>query len=230
MRVSNLVAAMKPAYLRFALPALLALGLVVTFTGCTSLYNATMENVFGYEKRELFKDSVQDLQEQQKDAQQEFKDALTRLKELYGYQGGDLESIYGKVKDSYESCASEAKGVSSRIGRMENLADDMFAEWEKELQEYSNPSLAAASREQLQATRKRFQEMLRTVRRAEASMPPVLAQLKDNVLFLKHNLNASAVGSLQGEATQIQNQIEELLRRMNASIAESDKFINALPE
>jgi hypothetical protein len=217
---------------RLVVAAVTALGLfsLLATTGCTSIYNATMENVFGYEKRELFKKSVTALQSEQKDAQKEFKDALTRLKELYGFQGGELESIYAKVKDSYERCDREAKSVHKRIENMEDLAKSMFNEWEKEIGQYSNPNLAAASREQLHATQDRFTQLAKTVREAEASMQPVLSQLKDNVLFLKHNLNASAIGSLQGEATNIQKQIEELLARMNASIAASDRFIQSLPK
>jgi hypothetical protein len=217
--------------LRFLLATTtLALFTLLFTSGCTSIYNATMENVFGYEKRELFKKSVTALQSQQKDAQKEFKDALTRLKELYGFQGGELESVYEKVKNSYERCDSEAKAVHKRIADMEDLAKSMFGEWEKEIKQYSNPNLADASREQLRLTKERYAQLSRTVLDAEASMQPVLRQLKDNVLFLKHNLNASAIGSLQGEATSIQKQIEELLTRMNASIAESDKFIKTLPK
>lgn len=197
-------------------------------TGCTSVYNATMEHVFGYEKRELFKKSVTALQSQQKDAQKEFKDALTQLKELYGFNGGELETVYGKVKSSYESCEDEAKAVHSRIENMEDLANSMFGEWAKEIQQYTNPKLAAASREQLRMTKDRYARLSQTVRAAESAMRPVLSQLKDNVLFLKHNLNASAIGSLQGESASIQKQIEELLTRMNASIAESDSFIKTL--
>jgi hypothetical protein len=199
-------------------------------SGCQSIYNATMENVFGYEKRELFKKSVTALQTDQKEAQKEFKDALTRLKELYAFRGGELEAVYQKVKTSYERCESEAKDVGARIATMDDLATAMFREWEKEIQQYTNPNLAASSREQLRTTKERYTQLGRTVRAAEAAMQPVLAQLKDNVLFLKHNLNASAIGSLQGEATTIQAQIEQLLARMNASIAESDSFIKTLPK
>jgi len=197
-------------------------------TGCTSVYNATMEHVFGYEKRELFQKSVTALQSQQQEAQKEFKDALTRLRELYGFQGGELESVYNKVKSSYENCEEEAKDVHTRIENMEDLAKSMFSEWDKEIQQYTNPNLAAASRDQLRVTKERYAQLSQTVRAAESAMQPVLSQLKDNVLFLKHNLNASAIGSLQVESAGIQKQIEELLARMNASIAESDNFIQTL--
>lgn len=213
-------------------PPVLALGVMGFWllTGCSSVYNATMEHVFGYEKRELLKKSVAALQEEQKDAQAEFTDALTQLKALYGFDGGELESFYGKVKTSHERCERQAREVQSRIEKMEKIARSMFAEWESELQEYRNANLAAASRAQLQQTRERYTQLSQTVRAAEAAMQPVLGQLKDNVLFLKHNLNASAIGALQGEAAGIQQQIEELLRQMNASITESDRFIQSLPK
>ncbi len=207
-----------------------ALFSMLSLTGCTSIYNATMEGVFGYEKRELFKKSVASLQSEQKDAQKEFKDALTRLKELYGFSGGELESVYEKVKSSYERCDGEAKAVHTRIGNMEDLAKSMFSEWEKEIQQYTNPNLAATSRDQLRQTKDRYSQLSKTVHEAESAMQPVLGQLKDNVLFLKHNLNASAIGSLQGEASGIQKQIEQLLTQINTAIAASDSFIKTLPK
>jgi hypothetical protein len=212
------------------LAAALVLGSLLLTAGCQSAYNLTMEKVFGYEKRELLKKSVTALQGEQKDAQKEFKDALTRLKELYAFKGGDLESMYEKVKSSYENCDAEAKAVHTRIANMNDIAGDMFKEWDKEILQYTNPNLAASSREQLRLTRDRYAQLARTVRAAESSMQPILAQLKDNVLYLKHNLNAAAIGSLQGEAGNIQTQIEQLLTRMNASIAESDSFIQTLPK
>jgi hypothetical protein len=46
------------------------------------------------------------------------------------------------------------------------------------------------------------------------------------VLYLKHNLNADAISSLQQTATGINTDVENLIRDMNASIAEANSFIN----
>ena len=209
---------------------LLTATLLILGTACQTVYNTPLEKVFGFEKRELLKKAVVALQGEQQDAQKEFKDAMTRLKELYGFQGGQLESTYNKLKGSYDNCEAGSKAVQSRIENMEGIATSMFAEWEKELTQYSNPNLAATSRQQLRDTKDRYAQLSRTVRASADSMKPVLAQLKDNVLFLKHNLNAAAIGSLKNEAAGIQKQIEELLSRMSASIAESDAFIKSLPK
>jgi hypothetical protein len=45
------------------------------------------------------------------------------------------------------------------------------------------------------------------MRRAEQSIDPVLAALRDNVLYRKHNLNASAVGALKGELASIDRDV-----------------------
>jgi hypothetical protein len=60
-------------------------------------------------------------------------------------------------------------------------------------------------------------------------MDPVLTRFHDQVLYLKHNLNAEAIASLKGETTDIQTEIARLLEDMNAAIAQADKFINTLP-
>jgi DNA-binding ferritin-like protein len=216
----------KPSTLAFVC----ALGLVAGLAaGCQTIYNSTMESVFGYEKRELLKKAVVSLQKEQQQAQVEFKDAMTRLKELYAFDGGDLEKVYNKLKSAYDDCNDQAADVHKRIENMEGTAQSMFAEWEKEIQQFSNPTFAANSRKQLQETKERYAQLSRAVRASEDTMKPVLAQLKDHVLFLKHNLNAAAIGSLKGEAANIQAQIEGLITRMNASIAEADAFIKTLP-
>jgi len=66
------------------------------------------------------------------------------------------------------------------------------------------------------------------MRSAEARMEPVLRAFQDQVLFLKHNLNARAIDSLQGELGSIETDVAQLIREMERSIAESDAFISSL--
>lgn len=56
-------------------------------------------------------------------------------------------------------------------------------------------------------------------------MTPVLNTLRDNTLYLKHNLNAAAIGSLQGEFSNLQRDIQRAITDMEAAIAESERFI-----
>ncbi|MBT8098622.1 MAG: DUF2959 domain-containing protein, partial [Gammaproteobacteria bacterium] len=57
---------------------------------------------------------------------------------------------------------------------------------------------------------------------------PVMAVLSDNVLFLKHSLNAQALAALQGQATVLEGQVNDLIRDMQMAIDEADAFINRM--
>jgi len=196
--------------------------------GCRSAYYAAWEK-FGVEKRDLLKKRVVEARDQQKEAGEQFQDALTRLKAMTGFDGGKLEKAYTGLKGDYDDCSAKAESVRKRIREMEKVANDLFNEWDKEIGQISTPSLQANSRQQLQSTKERYQGVHSALVNAERSMAPVLTQFKDYVLYLKHNLNAQAIASLKGEATNIQNEITKLVAQMNQSIAKADEFVKTMP-
>ena len=201
---------------------------LILLCGCRSAYYSTMEK-FGVHKRDLLKKSVVATRDDEKAAGQQFTNALTRLKEVYSFQGGDLEKAYNTLNREYERSVERANAVHKRIQEMETVASDLFAEWQKELQQISSPTLQASDRNKLQETRRRYDELHAALKQAERSMDPVLTRLRDQVLYLKHNLNAAAIASLRGESTNIQVEIGKLLEDMNAAIVQADTFINTLP-
>lgn len=206
---------------------LLVVLLVTLFTGCQTAYYDVMEK-FGVEKRDLLKKAVTRARDEQKEAGEEFKDALTRLQQIYGSTGTDLEKTYSKLKSDLERCESQADDVRKRIKEMDRVASDLFAEWEGEISRFTNPTFASDSRRKLSETRGKYQQMAASLRSAEARMEPVLRSFQENVLYLKHNLNAAAIGSLRGESARIETQIQTLISEMNSSIAEADAFIKTL--
>ncbi len=80
----------------------------------------------------------------------------------------------------------------------------------------------------MRETRQRYDTMLRSMHQAEARMDPVLAAFHDNVLFLKHNLNAQAVASLKGEFQGISRDVDLLIAEMRRSIEASNTFIESM--
>ena len=214
---------MSRAFARLAAGCLL----LAAFTGCQSTYYGFWEKL-GYEKRDIMKERVVKARDAQQEAGEQFKDALSRLKEINGYQGGDLEKKYNQLKSAHESAAARAASVRTRIRDVESVSDALFKEWEREIAQIGTPALAADSRVKLSQTRARYDQMHAALVRAEASMDPVLAQLNDYVLYLKHNLNAQAIASLGGTATTIQTDISSLIADMNRSIAEADAFVKSL--
>jgi hypothetical protein len=202
---------------------------VLLLAGCRSAYYSAWEK-FGVYKRDLLKKRVVAARNDEAAAGEQFKDALTRLNELYGFQGGNLEKTYSTLNSDYERSVERANTVHKRVKDVETVAEDLFAEWEKEITEISSEKLRAGSREKLGETRRRYDELHAALKRAEQSMDPVLTRFHDQVLYLKHNLNAEAIASLKGETSDIQAEISRLLDDMNAAIAQADKFINTLPQ
>jgi len=209
------------------LPALLAAVLLLHTTGCSNVYYAAYEKI-GVYKRDLLKKRVIQARDDQQDAQKQFKDALTQLKEITKFDGGDAERAYRGLKSEYDDCAKQADTVRGRIREVESVSSDLFAEWEKEIGQISTPSLQAASRQQLATTKQRYAELHSALVAAEQTMAPVLRQFNDYVLYLKHNLNAQAIASLKGEAASIQTEINRLLEQMNKSIARADEFVKTM--
>ncbi len=196
-------------------------------TGCRSAMYSTYEK-FGVYKRDLLKKKVIAARDEEKEAGEQFKDALTKLRELYGNSNTDLEKTYDKLKSEYDASTAKSDAVRKRVRDMETVAADLFREWDGEIKQISSEAMRASSREQLRQTRRRYEEMHASLKRAEESMTPVLTKFRDHVLYLKHNLNAQSIASLKGEAVSIQNDITRLLEEMNQSIQQADSFIKQM--
>jgi hypothetical protein len=66
------------------------------------------------------------------------------------------------------------------------------------------------------------------MKRAERKIDPVLNAFRDQVLYLKHNLNAQAIASLQSELVSIESDVARLIQEMDASIREANSFIASM--
>ena len=207
-----------------------AAGLAVAASvGCTTAYYSAWE-MLGQEKRDLLRSNVSAVQEEQQEAADQFESALDRLRELTAVDAGELEDVYDDLNGDYEEAKLRADGVHERIEKIDSIANDLFVEWEAEIGEISSADMRTKSRKKLDETKRNYASLESKLRKSEASMEPVLTQLQDNVLFLKHNLNAAAIGGLSAEVAGIESDIETLIADMRASIAEADRFLQTLPE
>ena len=196
-------------------------------TGCQTAYYETMEKL-GYHKRDLMVSDVKKARDAQQDAKEQFTSALDRFSKTLNIQGGELQDKYETLNTEYERSEAKAKAVRDRIASVEDVSEALFKEWNAELKEYSSAALRKNSERQLAQTRTQYAQLIKAMKRAESKMDPVLTKFKDQVLFLKHNLNAQAISSLKGELVSVQGNIESLIKDLNASIKEADSFIASL--
>jgi hypothetical protein len=200
---------------------------LVALTSCSSAYYSAMEKV-GIHKRDIMVDRVEEAKESQQDAQQQFKSALEEMTALINFDGADLQEQFDVTNEQYQESKEAAEEVSMRIEKIEDVSEALFDEWQSEISEISNANLKRQSKTKLKETQRRYSTLIRAMHKAESKMAPVLTALKDNTLFLKHNLNAKAVGALQGEMISIEKDVSVLIKDMNVAIEQSQKFIDML--
>jgi uncharacterized protein YaaN involved in tellurite resistance len=196
-------------------------------TGCASTGIAIREKL-GTPKREQLVERVEETREAQEEAKTQFASTLEELQALSGFDGGELESAYKRLDNQLGRAESRAERVRDKIVSVDRVASALFNEWEAELDQYETESLRNASARQLDETRTKFGDLLFAMRRAESKMEPVLSAFRDQVLFLKHNLNARAIASLDSTLGELEDEIAVLIRDMEASIAEANAFIDEM--
>jgi len=205
----------------------MGLAFVVLLCGCQTAYYKTMEQ-FGVHKREILVDRVEKARDSQEAARDQFKSALERFTAVLGFAGGDLQEKYDELSSELRASEERAAEVRKRVAAVEDVSEALFEEWEEELEQYTSPGLKRASQKQLSDTRRQYNQFFQAMKRAEQKIEPVLNAFRDQVLYLKHNLNARAIASLKGDLAGIEDDVASLIRDMEQSIREADRFIRSM--
>ncbi|EIC30517.1 Protein of unknown function (DUF2959) [Methylomicrobium album BG8] len=195
-----------------------------------SVYYNARETIGGDHKRAIVVHQVEQACVSLRETRNEFEDALQRFKMLVNVNDALLEHRYHQLNRKYQFCRAKSEAVSTRIRAIEEVSEALFAEWEKELDEYNSRTLRNHSKQQLRLARQNYARLLKSLRTAEAKIHPVLSAFKDQVLYLKHNLNAQAIAALQNEFVVIGVDIAQLIQAMEQTIAEASSFVAMLSD
>ena len=215
---------------RFQKTVVVALaGALVFLSGCQKVYYGTME-AFGKHKRDILVENVTEARDAQNEAKEQFASALEEFSAVVNFSGGDLEEKYKSLDAEFKKSKSKADAVSGHIKDIKRVAKALFEEWENELDLYTSDNLRQASETKLKQTQQRYAKLILAMEKAESKIQPVLSAFQDQVLFLKHNLNARAVASLQEELSTVESEIAILIAEMERSIEEADAFIQEMTQ
>ncbi|PKM37498.1 MAG: DUF2959 domain-containing protein [Gammaproteobacteria bacterium HGW-Gammaproteobacteria-10] len=184
----------------------------------------------GYPKRDMVVRHVEQACSSLQETKIHFESALERFKTIVVVDDSTLESKYRLLQQQYDFCKAKADEVGCRVRAIEEVTGALFAEWEAEIDEYSNRSLKTKSRQQLRQSQQHYAKLIKTMHRAESKISPVLAAFKDQVLFLKHNLNAQAITAIEHEFIEISMDMTQLVQAMEQTIFEANRFISGLVE
>ncbi len=206
-----------------------ACGLILVLTACSTMYYSGLEKI-GIPKRDVLVHRVEKARDTQEETKEQFKSALEHFTVVTNFKGGDLEANYEKLNTEYEASVAKAEEVHDRISDIEDVSQALFNEWEQEIAQYTNQAMKHSSQQKLVATRSHYKQLITTMKQAEAKIQPVLAVFKDQVMFLKHNLNAKAIASLKGELGTLQSDVNTLISSMEKSINEANSFISKMEQ
>jgi len=179
----------------------------------------------GHHKRDILVARVENTRDVLEDAKDQFQTALEKFSALTEFDGGSLEDTYRQLKVEFDYSKAKALAVTDRIDAVQEVAEALFAEWEEELEHYSNRSLRNASRMKLRQTQQMYAQLMTAMRRAESKIEPVLNVYQDHVLFLKHNLNAKAIAHLENELSTLNVGVTGLITAMERSIDRANLFM-----
>ena len=185
-------------------------------------------DTFYQEPRDVLVTRVEAARDVQHETAEEFKSALEKFKAVTQFDGGDLEQKFNKLNVAFEDSEAAAADVSNRIDRVVDATNTLLEEWREELKDYHDPSIRARAETQFDGTRRHAEKMIAAMRKAEQRTQPVLSAFRDQVLFVKHNLNMQAISSLTQENAIIEQNVAQLIQEMEASIAEAELFISAI--
>jgi Protein of unknown function (DUF2959) len=193
----------------------------------TNFYYSARESI-GEHKRDIVVYQVEQACSSLQETRNEFEDALGKFRSLVNVNESTLDHKYNMLNRQYQFCRSKSDSVSDRIRAIEDVSHALFTEWESELNEYSDRNLRNNSKQQLKAAKQNYMRLIKTMRLAEARIQPVLSAFKDQVLYLKHNLNARAISALQHEFIEIGIDISQLIHAMELTILEASQFVSVL--
>jgi len=182
----------------------------------------------GYEKRHILVSRVRKAKSTQEEAKEEFSSALEEFMAASDYQGGSLERTYNRIEKAYERSRKRADEVRNKNDAVKSTGNALFNEWEREISTFSDPTLAASSRQHYDAAKLRFSELNDAMSAAESKLDPVLTKFRDQSLYLKHNLNAQAINALESQVARVRVDVAQLIAEMERSIAEADRFISTM--
>ncbi|MDO9310112.1 MAG: DUF2959 domain-containing protein [Nitrosomonas sp.] len=206
---------------------LLILSVFFMLMGCSTMYLEALEKV-GIPKRDVMVSRVEKARDTQEETKEQFKSALEQFTAATNFNGGDLEATYKRLNDAYEASVAKAEEVRSRIADIESVSEALFTEWKQEITQYSSTAMKQSSQKKLSTTQTHYRQLIASMKQAEGKIEPILTVFNDQVMFLKHNLNARAIASLKGELSTIKSDVSALVVSMEQSINEANAFISTM--
>src|SRR4029453_4776473 len=120
-----------------------------------------------------------------------------------------------QVKD----CESKSEEVKKQKEAMDLEADKLYASWTADLAAISSPDLKQRSENRLTQTKDRRGKSGAAGLQARGAYDEFLTGLKDQIKYLGHDLNPSAIASLKGDAGKLNAKAKTMFDKIDGTVA-----------
>ena len=130
-------------------------------SGCASVQYSALEKV-GIHKRDILVDRVEDARDAQTETREQLVSAYEELSALIGHDGGELEEKYRRLSKEVDRSRDATKDLDEHLADIDRVSEDLFDEWESELDLYSSATLRSDQEKKLKLARRQFSMMRET--------------------------------------------------------------------
>jgi prefoldin subunit 5 len=117
----------------------------------------------------------------------------------------DLKSTYSAFNKELTSLEEQITTLRQQATEMRARADDHYKAWQAELVKMGNPSLREKAQNRFADAKEEFDAIITTAEEAKRELVPFMADLRDVANYLKVDLSADAVKSLNNNIWRLNN-------------------------
>jgi hypothetical protein len=154
--------------------------------------------------------------------QQNIDAAVTNLQSLTSQEAMDLRSSYERLSTAVNTLDAQVADLTDQAQVIKARGNAYVKDWEQELGSYQSSAIRLRSAERLNQVTEDFRKISQQFEATGQSLRLLLANLKDVRLYLKTDLTAAGVASIQeqlggvtNEAALAQQILQSLLNELN---------------
>ncbi len=140
---------------------------------------------------------------------------------------GDAATEFAKFLAASEASEDQAETLRDITEPMQDAADELFQRWTKDMEAFGNSRMRQRSQTRLDETRTRFQSIIGATQAAQIALDAFHDDMRDHALFLRHDLNSAAVASIRTDVRALNEQIQGLDTRFDATTAAARAYVES---
>ena len=158
----------------------------------------------------------------------EVKKTLEHYNYIVDGKASDPRAEYKALVKELNKCLKGRDNVRVKAEAMQKAADKYFADWEATQAGYVDAEMRAKSETRLAETKENYAKIFEAGRKAGADFDMFIAKMDDQIRFMGHDLNPSAIADLSDEAAELNGQADEFFKSITETLKTATDYTESL--